>query len=77
MVTRTADGGKTFKVLSRGLPRANCYDLIYRHALAVADDGERLAMGSTTGNLWASEDGGGHWTHVSGHLPPIAAVAFA
>jgi hypothetical protein len=33
-------------------------------------------MGSTTGNLWVSEDGGEQWAHVSAHLPPIAQVAF-
>ena len=31
-------------------------------------------MGSTTGNLWVSENGGGDWAQISGHLPPIAAV---
>ena len=34
-------------------------------------------MGSTTGNLWVSEDGGDSWDHVSAHLPPIAVVQFA
>ena len=34
-------------------------------------------MGSTTGNLWVSDDGGERWRQVSGHLPPIAQVAFA
>ena len=33
-------------------------------------------MGSTTGNLWATADGGDSWSAVSGHLPPIAAVRF-
>ena len=50
---------------------------MYRHALACADDGETLAMGSTTGGLWVSEDGGARWACVSRDLPPIAAVRFA
>jgi hypothetical protein len=77
VVTRTRDGGKTFESLSRGLPQDLSYDLIYRHALVVDDSGDRLAMGSTTGNLWLSEDGGDSWSHLSGHLPPIAQVTFA
>ncbi len=76
VVTRTRDGGKSFEVLSEGLPSPS-FDLIYRHALDVDGTGARLAMGSTTGNLWLSEDGGERWTQLSAHLPPIAQVAFA
>jgi hypothetical protein len=76
VVTRTRDGGKSFEVLSEGLPRSGCYDLIYRHALDVDSSGERLAMGSTTGGLWVSDSGGERWALVSAHLPPIAQVAF-
>lgn len=76
VVTRTRDGGASFDVLSAGLPDPS-WDLVYRHALAVDETGERLAMGSTTGNLWVSEDAGDSWTLVSAHLPPIAVVQFA
>lgn len=44
--------------------------------LAVDASGERLLLGSTTGNLWSSHDGGNHWQSVSSHLPPIHAIAF-
>jgi photosystem II stability/assembly factor-like uncharacterized protein len=40
-------------------------------ALAVDDSGTALLMGSTTGNLWSSDDGGDHWLSVSTHLPPV------
>jgi hypothetical protein len=71
----TRDGGKSFAPLTGGLPGEPSWDLIYRHALVVDGGGEQLAMGSTTGNLWVSEDGGETWDAVSGHLPPIAQVA--
>ncbi len=77
VVARTRDGGKSFEVLREGLPQRDAYDLIYRHGLAVDGTGNRLAMGSTTGHLWASEDGGDRWTLIAGHLPPIACVRFA
>jgi photosystem II stability/assembly factor-like uncharacterized protein len=77
VVARTRDGGQTFTELTRGLPGESCYDLVYRHALALDDSGERLAFGSTTGNLWISEDGGDSWQTLSHHLPPIHAVRFA
>ncbi|WP_137180438.1 sialidase family protein [Roseomonas sp. AR75] len=77
VVTRTRDGGTTLESLSDGLPPGGSYDLVYRHALAVDRSGRHLAMGSTTGNLWASADGGESWRLLSAHLPPIAALAFA
>ncbi|MBI1386351.1 MAG: exo-alpha-sialidase [Rhizobiales bacterium] len=76
VVSRTRDGGRSFEVLTRGLPQAHAYDVVYRHALALDDEGERLAMGSTTGGLWVSENGGEEWTMVSHTLPPVYAVRF-
>ncbi len=75
-VTRTRDGGKTFEALRNGLPQRHCYDLIYRHGLIVDDTGQRLLMGSTTGNLWASDNGGDDWAPVALNLPPIYAMKF-
>jgi len=77
VVTRTRDGGKTFQQLSNGLPQEKAYDLVFRHALEVDSSGKRLAMGSSTGSLWISEDSGDSWMHVSAHLPPIYCVRFA
>jgi hypothetical protein len=76
VVNRTRDGGASFETLRDGLPQAHCYDLVYRHGLAVAEDGRSLLMGSTTGGLWASMDAGDHWSTVSLNLPPIYAVRF-
>ena len=53
-----------------------CYELIYRNGLVLSATGQRLLMGSTTGSLWASDDGGECWTSVAAHLPPIYAVRF-
>jgi len=75
-VTRTRDGGKSFEALRTGLPQEHCYDLIYRHCLVVDETGQRLLMGSTTGKLWASDDGGDSWQTVSLYLPPIYALRF-
>lgn len=77
VVTRTRDGGQTFDVLTDGLPQENAYDLVYRHALDIDTSGKRLAMGSTTGSLWLTEDQGDHWQTLSTHLPPVFVVQFA
>lgn len=76
VVARTDDGGATFTVQREGLPQTDAYDLIYRHGLDVDETGERLAMGSTTGGLWTTDDGGGRWTQAQSRLPPIYAVRF-
>ena len=77
VVQRTRDGGKTFDVLRGGLPQENAFDLIYRHGLIVDETGTRLAMGSTTGSVWTSDNGGEAWALLSAHLPPVYALRFA
>jgi hypothetical protein len=77
VVTRTRDGGKSFDVLSKGLPQKHAYDLILRHALTIDESGDRLAFGSTTGGVWVTEDQGDSWQNVSHSLPPVYAVRFA
>jgi hypothetical protein len=77
VVARTSDGGQSFDVLTRGLPQRHAYDIVWRHALAVDASGERLALGSTTGGLWTSADGGESWYALDARLPPIAVVRFA
>ncbi len=76
VVTRTKDGGNSFEVLSEGLPQGPAYDLVYRHGLAIDGSGERLAMGSTTGGFWISENGGNSWQCISVHLPPAYCLQF-
>lgn len=76
-VLRTRDGGQSFDVLRRGLPEVPAYDLVYRHGLDVDESGRALMMGSTTGHLWWSGDGGDQWESLPLGLPPIYAVACA
>jgi hypothetical protein len=76
VVNRTTDGGLSFETLSVGLPQRDAYDLVYRHGLDVDETGERLAMGSTTGGLWFSDNGGERWAQAPVRLPPIYAVRF-
>lgn len=73
-VARTQDGGESWEQLREGLPQENAYDVVYRHALA--SSGPRLAFGSTTGNLYLSEDRGESWIAVANNLPPVYSVRF-
>jgi photosystem II stability/assembly factor-like uncharacterized protein len=74
-VARTCDGGATWEALREGLPQTLAYDVVYRHALD--QRAGVLAFGSTTGNLYVSEDRGDHWQAVAHNLPPIYSVRFA
>ena len=73
-VARTEDGGETWRQLREGLPQEHAYDVVYRHALD--NRGDTLAFGSTTGNLYVSEDRGDSWQTVANNLPPVYSVRF-
>lgn len=73
-VARTRDGGQSWEALREGLPQQNAYDVVYRHALSSA--GDHVAFGSTTGNLYVSDDRGDHFETVANNLPPIYSVRF-
>ena len=74
-VARTTDGGETWKTFRKGLPQNHAYDVIYRHALDAR--GDRVCFGTTTGNLYVSEDRGESWRCAGNNLPPIHSVRFA
>jgi len=73
-VAHTRDGGATWTEQREGLPQEHAYDVVYRHALH--KEGDCLAFGSTTGNLYVSDDRGESWRTVANNLPPIYSVRF-
>jgi hypothetical protein len=73
-VARTERRRRELAAAAQGLPQDGAYDIVYRHALDNRDD--VVAFGSTTGNLYLSEDRGDTWTTVSQNLPPIYSVRF-
>lgn len=74
-VSRTDDGGQTWTAFRAGLPQTECYDLVYRHALDLS--GDTLAFGTTTGNVYLSDDRGESWRSLGHHFPPVLSVRFA
>ena len=73
VVTRTDNAGETYTVCNDGLPDP-AWDIVLRHALDVDETGEFLVVGSSTGSLFSSADGGHSWDCVSSHLPHVYAV---
>ena len=73
-VARTHDGGASWEPLREGLPQESAYDVVLRHSLG--NSGDSLAFGSTTGNLYVSENRGDSWKTVANNLPPVYSVRF-
>ena len=71
-VCRTEDGGKTWQPLRKGLPQKGCFDIVFRHSLDICDS--TLVFGTTTGNLYVSDNWGDAWQCINHHLPRIDAV---
>jgi len=76
VVTRTRDGGRSFESLAIGSPQDHSYDLIHRHRVEVDAAGDTLMMGSTSGNLWVSEDSGDSWRALAANLADVYCVKF-
>lgn len=73
-VARTGDGGQSWQIFRKGLPQQNSYDLVLRHGFDMAED--CLCFGSTTGNVYLSEDRGESWQCLANNLPPVYSVRF-
>jgi hypothetical protein len=73
-VARTDDGGQTWSTFREGLPQQDAYDVVYRHALDAS--GDRMCFGTTTGNVYISEDRGETWQCVGHNFPPVHSVRF-
>lgn len=74
-VYRTRDAGTSWEPLTAGLPQENVFVTILRDGL----DSDGLAplglyLGTSSGHLFASRDGGDHWSLVAGFLPGILCV---
>jgi photosystem II stability/assembly factor-like uncharacterized protein len=55
-VAQTTDGGQSWRAFRNGLPQDNAYDIVLRHGLDAS--GDCRCFGSTTGNVYLSEDCG-------------------
>ena len=74
-VLRTRDDGATWETLTDGLPGPHDYQSVYREGLDT--DGleqEGVYVGASNGQVYASRDGGDHWSRLPGTLPPVLSV---
>jgi photosystem II stability/assembly factor-like uncharacterized protein len=75
-VYETRDAGHTWRARGDGLPQQNAYLTVLRQAFDHAGQGEQLELyfGTTTGEVFGSDDAGATWTTLATHLPPIHSV---
>ena len=73
-VMHTKDGGSTWEEQRNGLPQKHCFDIVLRHAMDV--NGQEIAMGTSGGSLYISDNEGDIWASLNDHLPRIFSVRF-
>ena len=76
VVARTRDGGASWEGVGRGFPEKDSFAVVYRHGLECHPEEAVLALATTTGALWISEDLGDSWDLVTADLAPIYCVRF-
>ncbi|MEO7000825.1 MAG: sialidase family protein [Ktedonobacterales bacterium] len=78
-VYRTQNGGTTWEALTEGLPQGSAVRLgVLRHGMcADTHDPCGVYVGTNTGQLFGSADGGDSWRLLADFLPPIYSVTAA
>ncbi len=75
-VARSRDGGKTWTLLSRGLPQRNANLLVLRESMDA--DGLSPAgvyVGTTNGQVYYTRDAGDSWQAMAEYLPPVISIS--
>lgn len=73
-IHRSDDDGATWYEAGGDWPDAGTYTQVLRGAVDTDGDGN-LAMGTTSGTVWFSDDAGDHWRALPQTFPRITAVA--
>ena len=74
-VWHTGDAGASWTAQREGLPQASAYFGVLRQAMATdALDKAGVYFGTSSGEVYASADEGGHWACIARHLPLVSSV---
>jgi photosystem II stability/assembly factor-like uncharacterized protein len=76
----TANAGKSWRRLDRGLPTKQAWFTVLRQAMCLGPGARpALVFGTTAGEVWANTkaSGDGRWQRIAQHLPEIYAVTHA
>ncbi len=76
-VYRTADGGATWMLLEGGLPQ-EAWLAVMREGMAFdTHDPVGVYLGTQSGSIWVTPDGGEEWLEAARDLPPVLSVEVA
>jgi photosystem II stability/assembly factor-like uncharacterized protein len=74
-VYRTRDAGASWEALTEGLPQEHAYVSILREGMCSDSfTPVGLYVGTSSGHLFASRDGGDSWSVIAGYMPRILSV---
>ena len=77
-VARSRDAGKTWQLLTRGLPQHNAHLLVLREGMtADALSPAGIYAGTTSGQIFHSNDAGESWSTLAEYLPPVNSLSVA
>lgn len=77
-IARSRDRGKTWELLSKGLPQKNAHLMVFREAMtADALDPAGVYVGTGNGTLFHTRNAGDRWHVLAENLPPIYSVSVA
>ncbi|HVS86537.1 MAG TPA: hypothetical protein VHD91_12990 [Gaiellaceae bacterium] len=77
-VWRTNDAGSSWTALRKGLPQENAHLGVLRQGMAIdGHDQPGLYFGTSTGQVFASNDEGESWQQIADYLPAISSVEVA
>jgi photosystem II stability/assembly factor-like uncharacterized protein len=77
-VWRTRDAGDSWHKLVNGLPERDAHLGVLREGMAIDSfDTPGLYFGTSTGQLFASNDEGESWSEIASYLPAISSVEVA
>jgi len=77
-VARSRDGGKTWQLLTRGLPQRDAHLLVLREAVTSDDlDDAGVYVGTTSGQVFYSRDAGNNWQILADNLPAVYSLSVA
>ena len=77
-VARSRDAGKTWELLSKGLPQSNAWQLILREAMSSdRHDPAGVYFGTSTGAVFYTRNAGDSWHALAQYLPAVYSVSVA
>lgn len=77
-VARSRDGGKNWKLMTRGLPQKGAHLLVVREAMdSDALDPAGIYVGTTSGQVFYSRNAGDSWDILADNLPSVYSVSVA